>query len=307
MTFTDNQLKGNLGEQHVAERLAACGCLIRHVPQGHDSGIDLYCETTQAGQPFLHFWAQVKVSQTYGSEAQSESYSASSDELSYWLSQPIPTFLALIPDKRDERPPIFLCSPLRRNGGTMASFVKLSTFNELEAFLRDALPFETFLWDLHHGKVGGLKTPQPSYTVSIPVGVTQEFEPELRGTLHRTLSRLSDDILSRAYEFPSLKPRSDDVAALKQARDAARPYAEALECLVEGKRLGNFENFMTIGLMAELDGNIEKAKGLYERALRSIDGDPNIDRSQDPWKTTRVKVEVHLLRASKAATASAQP
>lgn len=35
---------------------------------------------------------------------------------------------------------------------------------------------------------------------------------------------------------------------------------------------------MTIGLVAELDGNIQKAKSLYERALRSIDGDPKIGR-----------------------------
>lgn len=60
MTITDNQLKGNWGEQYIAANLAAQGCFIRHVTQGHDSGIDLYCETVKDKTPFLHFWCQIK-------------------------------------------------------------------------------------------------------------------------------------------------------------------------------------------------------------------------------------------------------
>jgi len=53
MAITDNQLKGNWGEQYVASQLALEGCFIRHVTQGHDSGIDLYCEIIKDGTPFL--------------------------------------------------------------------------------------------------------------------------------------------------------------------------------------------------------------------------------------------------------------
>src|SRR5678810_39760 len=58
--FTDAQLKGNWAEQHVAALLSSAGCLVRHVHQGHDSGIDLYCEKITQGTPHLHFWVQVK-------------------------------------------------------------------------------------------------------------------------------------------------------------------------------------------------------------------------------------------------------
>jgi len=57
MSFTDNQIKENGGEQHVAERLSACGCLARQVPQGHDSSVNLCCESINSGKPFLHFWS----------------------------------------------------------------------------------------------------------------------------------------------------------------------------------------------------------------------------------------------------------
>jgi len=60
MSFGNNQLKGNWGEQYIASRLTSCDCLVRHVPQGHDSGIDLYCESIKNGNPFLHFFVQVK-------------------------------------------------------------------------------------------------------------------------------------------------------------------------------------------------------------------------------------------------------
>src|SRR5207245_2682063 len=107
--------------------------------------------TTHAGNPFLHFWCQVKVSQGLDPASASQSYSASDDELAYWLSQPIPTFLCLVPDRRGEQPPIYLCSPLVRTNNSMASLTKLSTFQELKDFLRDSLPYWTFIWELHHG------------------------------------------------------------------------------------------------------------------------------------------------------------
>lgn len=65
MSFTDNQLKGNWGEQYIAAQLSSQGCLIRHVTQGHDSGIDLYCEKIINGEPLLHFWVQVKTSKKW--------------------------------------------------------------------------------------------------------------------------------------------------------------------------------------------------------------------------------------------------
>ena len=60
MTITDEQLKGNWAEQYIASELASQDCFIRRVTQGHDYGIDLYCETVKDNKPFLHFWCQIK-------------------------------------------------------------------------------------------------------------------------------------------------------------------------------------------------------------------------------------------------------
>lgn len=55
----ENCLKGNYAASYVASKLSAY-CLVRPVAADTDVGIDLYCETVQENQPFLHFWMQVK-------------------------------------------------------------------------------------------------------------------------------------------------------------------------------------------------------------------------------------------------------
>ncbi|MBU0712906.1 DUF4365 domain-containing protein [bacterium] len=97
----DEQLKGNWGEQYIASRLSSCGCLIRHVPQGHDTGIDLYCEKVENNIPFLHFWCQVKTSKKWKGIRGTISFHPNKNHVNYWLKQPVPVLLFLIPDQRE--------------------------------------------------------------------------------------------------------------------------------------------------------------------------------------------------------------
>lgn len=215
MNFTENQIKGNWGEQYVAERLSACGCLVRHVPQGHDSGIDLYCESTYNGKPFLHFWFQVKTSIDYKSEKDCYYYRIERGELEYWLSQPIPVFIVLVPDERDKKPPFFICPiipqiyALKENKKTFTfkSTMKVNcdTLSDLNnIFLNKALIFETFIWDARKGKVGFLQNPDTNYVYHIPTGVIHRLEENLKLSLRLTLWRLSEDLLSQSYDLNTL-------------------------------------------------------------------------------------------------------
>ncbi|GAI83095.1 unnamed protein product [marine sediment metagenome] len=55
----EKRILGNYGSNLVAHTLSKI-CLVRPVAEGTDIGIDLYCETIEERQGFLHFWAQVK-------------------------------------------------------------------------------------------------------------------------------------------------------------------------------------------------------------------------------------------------------
>ena len=111
-TITDNQLKGNWGEDYITSNLAAKDCFVRRVTQGRDTGIDLYCETIKNGEPFLHFRCQVKTKKKWSGDEKEVSIDPSDIEKykEYWLRQPFPVFIFCVPDKRDQYPPYYIYS-----------------------------------------------------------------------------------------------------------------------------------------------------------------------------------------------------
>ena len=94
----DERLKGNYGVAAVLARLSAA-CLVRPVAADTDIGVDLYCETVQDGQAFLHFWVQVKAGEQCHVNATCGIASCRFDtaHLDYWSRQPVPVFAALVP------------------------------------------------------------------------------------------------------------------------------------------------------------------------------------------------------------------
>jgi hypothetical protein len=99
MTTVDfNRLKGNYAVAYVAAALSR-GCLVRPVAEGTDIGIDLYCETVEGKDPFLHFWVQVKAGGRVrvSRDGGSASYAFDAEHLAYWGRQHVPVFAALVP------------------------------------------------------------------------------------------------------------------------------------------------------------------------------------------------------------------
>lgn len=180
MVMTDNQLKGNWAEQYISARLAEKGCLVRHVSQGHDIGIDLYCETIEENTPFLHFWCQIKTSNKWKGEEKRISFSPKKGEKEYWIKQPVPVLVFLVPDLRDESNrtsiPFYICrTDLGRDRNKIDSWKKIESTSDLSDFLRRDLPYLYFLWELKEGKVSSLKTIKNEYTRFFPSFITQLF------------------------------------------------------------------------------------------------------------------------------------
>jgi hypothetical protein len=301
MSFTENQLAVNWGEQYVAAYLARAGCLVRHVPQGCDSGIDLYCETTVQGTPFLHFWCQVKTSSSFRSAAPNASIRLAQKLFAYFRKQPIPVVVILVPHKPDSNPPIFICSPrdIIQGSRTLISALKIKNLSGLQAFLRDQLVEETFVWELSHGKVSPFKTPSPSYTVAFPVGTTHTYDKQLRQSLRFTLTRLSEDILRRHFKLANLTARPSPEITRDKAIEQARPYIEALGKIALGTNMQNFDVYVSLGLLAELDGHYGQAKEYYQRSLATIDNDQRIQPLNEGWQRTRQEVANHLSRVER--------
>ncbi len=106
------RLKGNYAASYVAARLCT-SCLVRPVAADTDVGIDLYCETVQGHQPFLHFWLQVRSGSKCKRAADESTASCRFDRrhLQYWSRQPVPVFAALVPVEEwpvRKAPPIYI-------------------------------------------------------------------------------------------------------------------------------------------------------------------------------------------------------
>ena len=298
MTITDEQLKGNWAEQYISANLASQGCFVRHVPQGHDSGIDLYCETIKDNIPFLHFWCQVKTSKNWKGKRKQLSFKPEKRHKEYWLTQPVPVFIFLVPDLRDEpNIPYYICRALDLlNKEKINSFMKIESPKDLSTFLNEWLVSETFLWELKDGKVSHLRTPKKEYIIQFPSGVTHIFEPKLFESLHWTLWRLSQDILFHDIDPKDMLEKTILNNDENERFRKARPYMKALKILIEDKNDEHHQNYATIGVYYELEKEYEKSLKYYKESESIINRDPNVDVSEHPWKGIIEGIHQHIER-----------
>ena len=303
MTITDEQLKGNWGEQLIAANLAAEGCFIRHVTQGHDSGIDLYCETVKDNITFLHFWCQVKTSNRWKGKRKHLSFKPPKRHIEYWLIQPVPVFIFLVPDLRSEKKrdgkntPYYICRAFDlRYNEKINSLPKIESSEDVSKFLNIDLALETLIWELKDGKVSHLKTPENDYTKKYLSGIVQEFEPEVLSSLLNTLWRLSQDILFHGISPNNLLKKDTLNNDGKMRFETAIPYMEALEILMVGKNDEQYQNYATMGVYYELKKEYNKSLEYYEKSLSIINTNSNINKNEDSWKKTIKDIEEHIKR-----------
>ena len=285
----ENLLRGNWGEQHISERLSSCDCFVRHVPQGHDTGIDLYCETTSEDkQPFLHFWCQVKTSKTFKGKKSRITLNRQSKEMNvdYWLKQPIPVFIFRVPDLRDENIPkggmipfyIFNAIDFRNNQEKINFSIKIEDPEDLKTFLNEDLLIQTFRWDLMRGRVSHLLISEPSYTIRFPKGQCLDFEEKLQQAFRWGLRLLADDILDEKT-FESV-PR-------------AKPYVKMLEVLASSIDDKHYETYELMGNYYQKAGDVKMALRNYKKSLGILDSDqdPEVSRQDIRWKEVFSRIE----------------
>lgn len=280
MILTDSQLKGNWGEHFIASELAAKGCLVRNVTQGHDTGVDLYCETTWNGFPFLHFWCQIKTRKMLGQKEQITYRPPKKEKkhIDYWLKQPVPVFIFIIPSYlRDEqiKKTYYICSPLQIKNGAITSFLKVQHPDTLHRFLYDALIVMTQQWDIKDGKLNAIRRPDAKDGhIGFEPGMTLLFKKEILRTIRWAFWRLIDDSLflgdgkEESHMFHDLTPLSME---RQQRIKEVKPYIDALKCLCEKNEPLHWESFYIIGQYHELLKTFNVALDYYEKALSIVD------------------------------------
>lgn len=205
----NNQLQGNWGEQFVAMQLSANNCLIRHVTQGHDCGIDLYCEFVKESIPYISFACQIKTSYKFTdlNSIHSQCKSLINPHLGYWLNQPIPVYIFFIPSslkESDSNFPYYFCNVLdfKQKNKSENNYIKTIEKNEeLRNYLNYQLSADVFKWGLKNGNINFLKTPKETYLKQIPTSYTNQFGKEIDQALLNT-------ILLRTY---SLRDSEDNL------------------------------------------------------------------------------------------------
>jgi len=285
-----NLLRGNWGEQYIAERLSACECFIRHVPQGHDTGIDLYCETTtDDSASFLHFWCQVKTSKKYKGVKSYITLPRKNMKVAYWLKQPVPVFIFVVPDFREKGIiPFYIFNAIDfyNNNEKISSLLKVEKPEDLAIFLNNELPKQTFRWDLMRGRISHLPASKPENAIKFPIGQTQNFESKLQESLRWTLRILADDILYR-----------NDSNSISDAK----PYVEMLETLAVSKDDKHYETYEVIGKYYFQKQDFQKAIENYKKSLKILQDDQNIKDDDCLWEPVfkRIKDKIRQLESGK--------
>ncbi len=285
-------LKANYGTSLVAHRLSRA-CLVRPVAEGTDIGIDLYCEAVAEGQPFLHFGVQVKcgASNYIRLQDDSASFSFASRHLAYWMKQPMPVFVALVPLEEwppEQIPPVYVVDVTSQCIGrvieTEESITLKSDFcwnndpTDVTTFLNDAVPTASARLMCQAGVVRYKPSIRQTYTVQVPSIPVARFADQIRQQIRQTAA------LSIMFLLEDVNGTTDD---------HLRSFHELMSRVLEQFSEGNYEIHMARGISAHLSGQYSSAIRLYDESLRSINKDHNV--CNDPgWRPITLRIQEYL-------------
>jgi hypothetical protein len=288
---TDNRLKGNYGAAVVMARLSG-ECLVRPVAADTDVGVDLYCETVAQGQPFLHFWVQVKAGEQCEVDPESKTATCrfERDQLEYWSRQPVPVFAALVPtDWPPQRDPdvyvvdittqmLFDHLPYAQNSIKLCSDYHWPAGNTdlVRLFLTQAVPFTTARLECKKGIVAPSPTLIPQYSQIVPNVPVTRFMKSILEQLRKTAA------FSVLFVFDSKEQTADEV-------EFCRLLIRIIEQFPNDP---HWENPMAHALLNHADQNFESALIFYQNAKDRIKGDPNV-QGDPSWQVILSVIE-HL-------------
>lgn len=289
MKISNQILQGNNAELLVAYLLSEY-CLVRTVASGTDIGIDLYCELLRENRPFLHFWVQVKSSKSdtiRELKGGGVSYSFKSSHLAYWKFQPVPVFVFLLSNTGKTSPEDFnihildvteyLLSNEIKNSKTQTLRTKfvIRSKKELRGFLFNKLEVTTARQKLNLGIIYPTLSSQDEYVKHVFPDGSGRFAKNI---LH-TIRTSSSFIIQELIDYENSNPTDDN------AKDRRKRFARILQAFEPSI---NWEVPYHLGLSYYQDKDYNNAKTMFERALKIIKIDRNID--QNKWEPTKTKI-----------------
>ena len=287
-------LSANQAEILVAEWLSA-RCLVRPVAAGTDVGVDLYCESTQQDEPFLHFLVQVKL----GSRT---TRSFDLPHLLYWDRLSLPFFIFLVPKRgpSGERPrKIHMLSYAEYMvhraqdisqacaRGQKSLSVKMHrmlelTLEDLQRFLLNDLRLAHVLISARRGIVEPLPDVGPQYQRVVPIGFRHRYAD-------KTIDLIRN---SSAYTLMDL------IASSPDQRDRINTLGDVVEQFTAKQRTDHWEDFCAAGgfnrWRAETlpcPSAYENARINYQKARDCIIQDTKIDATKPPWSVHLQQVD----------------
>ncbi len=295
----DNRLKGNSALWTVGKLLSDAGCLVRPVAADTDIGIDLYCETVQDKEPFLHFWVQIKsgTSQVVIRENGTASCSVKVDHLKYWLRQPVPVFLFLIPSP-DTCEQVYVVDMaiwkhellLLPNNSKTTKLVShylldpLGNASGMRTFLNGYVPYSHVYWNAAEGMYLPRPTLTPQYTQRV-----------LRNCLGTFSSKVFSQV-QKASAWTLIDLLDTNILRQDQPTDLKR-FARIVHVLAVCDR--HYENCLAMGLYTlKKKDNPRRALCYFSNALEMIESDPELQRTgalvKPPWKTIISQVKKYI-------------
>jgi len=286
-SIDENRILGNFGSNLVAYTLSKV-CLVRPVAEGTDIGVDLYCETIEEGQGFLHFWAQVKCGNQIRIKTNGRaSCKFEATHLRYWNRQPVPVLAFYVPTDFPPDTPekIFVANiteyiivhgiPTQKNKSIESDFKISPEKEDWHDELHQRLKATTTLIKLRDdGIFSHIPELLPNYILQYKQHLGSSFkyaEKSLR-TIRSTVSSLVLDAALLKYH-QSIDPPNNFF----------EPLLKILEIFKDGKRP---EIMNSLGHWYAIIGNdTENAKEMINNAFESIESDPNLDEAlREEWK-----------------------
>ncbi|MBN1998304.1 DUF4365 domain-containing protein [candidate division KSB1 bacterium] len=272
--ISNNLVKANFGVNLVSFVLSK-HCLVRHVTEGTDIGIDLYFESfAPNGEPFLHFWIQVKTGDScinVSKDEKTASFQFDSEHLDYWSKQPIPVFAFLVPYQLNQDSDNFkffvvdITDQTLREKVTTQQFKTLtsdfivSEEDELEEFVFNRVPYTTAVQKISYGIISTIPTVRPEYQLSLPAGLSPKYSKKIIKSIRRTVTFALQDILALPKESEQILHDKDVLLKI-------------LHIFEDDKK---WEIPYTLGRKYYMDLNFQKAQSYFAKAIEIIESDPN--------------------------------
>lgn len=280
-----NRIKGNYGEHLVAQALSKYGCLVRPVAEGTDIGVDLYCETVEEDQPFLHFWVQVKARKDIKITEDNKiaSFPFQVDHLRYWDRQPVPVFAFLIKIEDSLQPPeniyIAVLSSIYHpeiqktvhESLTIRSQYKFenNTDEFWKEFLFKIMPMITSEIRFKDGTIGPIPTLTPKYKKYIPdvPGCSQYAYKVKKSILISACTIVSDAAFSIKNNEKDYKKDYEILTLVKILKTFTT--LDSTDYLVQ----------QSLSFWERVTGNIQQANKYHKKAKETVKNDPNLSES----------------------------